>query len=64
MTNVMHKLFSMCNLCITLVIYQESLNDARSTKCKIKTTKNFTFVISVFLLQENTPHSTSYSVNS
>ena len=24
------------NLCITLVIYQESLHDARSTKCKIK----------------------------
>jgi hypothetical protein len=23
------------NLCITLVIYQESLHDARSTKCKI-----------------------------
>ena len=24
------------NLCITLVIYQESLHDARSTKCKKK----------------------------
>jgi len=23
------------NLCVTLVIYQESLRDARSTKCKI-----------------------------
>ena len=25
------------NLCITLVIHQESLHDARSTKCKILT---------------------------
>ena len=24
------------NLCVTLVIYQESLHDTRSTKCKIK----------------------------
>jgi hypothetical protein len=36
MTNVTHKFHSIeMNLCITLVIYQESLHDARSTKYKI-----------------------------
>ena len=48
----MHKFFSMhlCiyvekDLCITLVIYQESLNDARSTKYKILTPGMFTEIV-------------------
>jgi len=29
------------DLCVTLIIYQESLHDARSTKCKSSETQTF-----------------------
>jgi hypothetical protein len=37
-------------MCITLVIYQESLHDARSTKCKNSSTYNFYLYMLNFLL--------------
>jgi len=42
------------NLCITLVIYQESLHDARSTKCKVLWLDVF-IEVSVGRVQDYTP---------
>ena len=44
MTNVTHKFLSIyvfMNLCVTLLIYQESLHDAWSRKCKKHTNNNW-----------------------